>query len=135
MVEKISPVRKIVEELKRADLSIEDRSLLTSCILDSLVALPIRDIISTDEVGSLTVRGKVVELALAKKLRDSARVALENSALALIHEQVTFIAITTGFIKADSEKQSLFGKAAIWYGQEEVKLLTSLAQLGGVEGK
>lgn len=128
-----TPAQFAVDLLKSVDLSIEDRSLLTACVLETLAALPLHDIIKVDTDGTLMVNGEYVELEQAKKLRESARVALGNYAFNFIRDQVTFEGIKTGFLQADSEKQSFFGKAAIWWGQQEIKFLMLLAQTGSVE--
>lgn len=132
MIRKLA-VKLTVFLLQQVDLSIEDRSLLITLLLKNLGALPIRDIITSGPDGSLVISGQPVDLELAKKLRESARAALENSAYKLVHDQARYEAITTGFLEADSEKRSLFGKAAIWYAQCEQSHLTKLAQVGGEE--
>ncbi len=120
-------VRFALYLLNRSDLSIEDRSKLSTCVLTVLAAQPLRDIISSDIDGSLLNRGKTVDLEFAKKLRASAQAALENIALRTVHEQVLYMSVKSGFLEADSEKRSFFGKAAVWYGENEVKLLRVLA--------
>lgn len=129
---KKSAAQNAVDLLNKTDLSIEDRSMLTSCLLDRLCAYPLSDIITVDN-GSLYIKGKGVDLETATKLRESAKGALANFALNTIYEQVKFEAIVTGFIKADSEKQSFFGKAAIWWGEREAYYLKLLAQVESSE--
>lgn len=113
--------------LKSNDLSVEDRSLLTYLVLDNLHALPIRDIISFNEDGSVIVNGKTLVSEQITLLRESARAALNNTALKLIHDQVEFTAVTIGIHKSNKVENLLFGQSAIWYGQQEKNLLTVLA--------
>lgn len=114
--------------LSKARLSYEDRALLTNQILDSLAALPLHDIIYINEEGSLFIRGKAVEMEVAKKLRDSAGVALNSYALNLIRDQVLFEALNMGMIGMTRIEESVFSKAAVWWGQRQEKILVMLAQ-------
>lgn len=114
--------------LRRADLSIEDRNLLTTLILDGIGALPLRDMIYVNEEGKLLVNGKALSVEGARALRESARGATKNQALKFVNEQVKFNAITFGVHKLETERQSFFCRAALWFGQEQQKLLAILAQ-------
>lgn len=64
-------------------------------------------------------------------LRDSAKGALKNKSLQLIHDQVAFAAVSHGVHKLERTEQSFFGRAALWYGQQEREILLALA--GGDE--
>ncbi len=132
MAIKQSVAQKIAAELKRADLSDDDRHLLITCIIDKFDALPLRDIISRANDGSLLIRGKGVDLEMAKTLRESARAVLNNYALTTVSDQVLFEAITNGFLRVDSEKQALFNRAAVWFGMRQKEHLDILAQTGVV---
>jgi hypothetical protein len=133
MIKKFS-VRLACYLLNRSDISIEDRNLLTTCLLDKLAALPLRDMITTNEEGNLLVSGRQIDIDIAKKLRESARAALNSYALNLVREQVTYESVVTGVHKALNADQILFGKAAIWCQQQEVKWLKTLAGLDGTNG-
>ena len=100
---------------------------LTSMTLDKLGALPIRDIIYVEN-NQLFLNGTPVDHEKARMLRESAISALNNQALNLIREHVDFAAITHGVHRAESPTQMIFGKAALWYGQQERKFLEELAQ-------
>lgn len=115
--------------LKSSELSDEDRSLLTTLVLDNLHALPIRDIISVNDDGSVVVNGRTLTPEQVLAYKESARGALNNSALKLIHEQVNYVAVSQGIHKANSSKDLLFSQSAIWYGQQEIKKLESLANI------
>jgi len=121
---------KLIEWLLKRDLSWETRSKLTSLVLISVDALPVKDIISVDDDGSLLVGGRKMEIEQAIHLRESARAMLGNTAYKVIRDQVAYQAITLGFHKAETERQILFGKAAIWYGQQEEVLLKLLSADG-----
>lgn len=115
--------------LKSARLPVKDRNLLTACILDRLAALPLRDIIHVNEEGNLLVNGRPVDVETARQLRESARGALTSTAFKFIRQQVAFQAINIGVHKAEDELQMFFGRAAIWWGQQEEIQLRLLAQM------
>lgn len=114
--------------LTRGNLTLEESNLLITSVLDVLGALPFTDVISVDDEGVLSVNGRSLALEEMKKLRDAAESALNNSALTLVRDQVAYIAVTTGVHKADSIAQTFFCRTAIWWGQQENKLLHLLAQ-------
>ncbi len=116
--------------LNRADLSIEDRAALTTQILSSVAALPFRDMIVISEDGSVLVNGHPLEREEIMKLRDSARMVLNSKAMQLIYDQVAFTAVTLGVHTVETERQMFFARASIWWGQQEIKLLKALMQLG-----
>lgn len=122
-------ITKIVGSiLKRSDLPVEDRSYLSTFLLEKLGAFPIRDIISVNDEGSLIVDGRSLDVDQARALREGAKLAKTNVALKLIREQVLYAAVTTGIHKSETELQLFFSRAAIWWGQQEERLLALLSQ-------
>lgn len=114
--------------LSKSDLSLKQRNEVIKYILDNLEGLPIRDIINTNEEGEITVRGRSLDIDKIVKLRESARVALDNQALKLINEQVLFTAVTGGMHNAITPENLYFYRAAIWFAQQQEKQLNILAQ-------
>ncbi|MES2060203.1 MAG: hypothetical protein V4438_04200 [Patescibacteria group bacterium] len=112
--------------LKKTDLALPERNLLTASVLENLAALSLRDIIKVED-GILLIGGKPVDMELARVLRESARGALNNTAFKLIREQVMFEAMSTGTYTAKSDLDVYFGKASVWYGQREQAFLEILA--------
>lgn len=121
-------VASLAKALKSADLSIEDRALLTTLILDKVGALPLQDLVLIHEGGTLSINGKQIDGETARNLQQSAKAALRNSAMNLIRQQVLFTAITIGVHKLERVDQSFFARAAIWFGQQEELYLKLLAQ-------
>lgn len=115
--------------LKRSDITLSDRHLLTNSVLDKLAALPLRDIIVINE-SSLIVNGKVLSREEVMQLRESAKAALGSRALGLIRDQVLYKAYTFGVNTSINFDQVYFAKAAVWWGQEEDKILNALASIG-----
>lgn len=105
--------------------------MLTVSILKELGALPLRDMIITNQEGILLVNGRPLDLESARLLRESASATLNSKAFAFVREQVLFNAVKTGVHKAETPLQMLFAKAAIWWGQEEDRILRTLAQADG----
>lgn len=114
--------------LRRADLSLADRNSLIVHILDRVGALPLRDMIIANEEGALLVNGRTLSVEGARSLRESARAALRNKARKFVHDQVLFTAVTIGVHNLEKVEQSIFSRAAIWYGQQENEILALIAQ-------
>ncbi len=121
-------VREVVELLRDAELTNEDRQMLTSAVLVRLGVLPLRASIAVDSGGQIFVNGKKPGVELAISLRESARAMLSNIARKFVRETVTFLAIKQGVHENTSPEQGLFAKAALWQMQEEQTLLELLAQ-------
>lgn len=113
--------------LKVSVLSDADRAKLSSVIMQELGALPVKEIIETDAQGTLYLLGKPADKDVLTKLRHSAKATLNSYALNLIHDQVTWEAIKLGVHTAKSNPDLTFSRAAIWYGQQERKILTAMA--------
>lgn len=112
-------------------LSLEASSELTGAVLDKLYALPIKDAIKYDaHEGKLYIRSRPIDHETMQVLSRSARAVLDSQALKLVREQVAFQAVTTGIHKAERPEQLYFGRAAIWWGQQEESLLELLATMG-----
>lgn len=119
--------------LERADLSLEDRNLLTSKILDKLEALPIRDILTIGDSGEILISGRPLDFEKARQLRESARAALTNSALLLLQNQILYLAVQRGLHQGDTPEKLYFYRAAIWFGLQLEDMLKNLAQVGEQE--
>lgn len=122
-----STVIETVELLKTADLSMEDRQLLTAALLDRLGALPTRARISVDDAGKIMVDGRAVSVEKAERLRKSARTLLKNFARNFVQDTIDFLAIKQGVHQNLSPEQGLFAKAILWQHGEERELYNLLA--------
>lgn len=121
-------IKLVVGWLKGANLSLDERLVLSQAVLENLGGAPLADIISIDDSGSLVIKGRSLEADVWLKLRDSARGAKASTAFNLVREQVLYEAIKLGVHKADNSNQMFFARAAIWWGQQEEKYLSLLAQ-------
>lgn len=119
---------QLVGWLMNRELTVEQRNSLTSYILDNLDALPIRGIIDINDSEEILINGRSLDLDKAMQLKESALIAIDNVALKLITEQVIYAAIVGGIHKASTPLEMYFYRAAIWFGQEQEKLLKTLAQ-------
>lgn len=113
--------------LRRKTLSPVDSIQLTNTVLAKIGSFPTHAIITVED-GKILIRGVPLERERAIVIRDSARQALGNMALREVHEQVLYNAIATSLHSAQNFEQTMFGKAAVWYGQQEIELLKQLAQ-------
>lgn len=120
-------VKEIVSFLRKKELSVEERNLITGVLLDSLGAVPLRDILYADD--TLVVDGTPIDdLQAARNLRESADAALTNRALSLIREQVKYESFNAAARTAADAKDLLFYRAALWWGEQVEKKLRFLAQ-------
>lgn len=94
--------------------------------MDNLEMVPLDEIFKEDN-GDILVGGKVVDVDKAFQLREQANVALDNSTLNLITEQVAYEAFVGGVHKCVTPEDLYFYRAALWWGQRVKKHLMSLA--------
>lgn len=114
-------------------LTNDEADLLTRIVLEKVHAAPITDILFVDERGVLHVDGKAIDIDKMRQLRDAARLALQNPALTLIRAQVARQASVLAAIKAETTRDLVFARAALWWGDEELKKLQILAQQENAE--
>lgn len=123
--------RLVAWALRHAKLSQEDRMLLTNQLLSTVGGLPLHATLTVDEAGRLLIRGVPLEYEQAVILRESANNILRSPSWKLVKEQVLYEAISKGVHEALNNDQVLFGKAAIWFGQQQENMLKILAQDAG----
>lgn len=116
--------------LLKASLSKENRMKLTNAVLTKLGAIQSSDVLGWDGQGVLHIQGRKVEMEQARVLRESAKVLLNSPARKLVRDHVAFKAVTIGVQKAELPEQMMFGKSALWWGDEEDKILMTLAGTG-----
>lgn len=114
--------------LKKGNLNEEQSLLLTTEILDRLHLLPFSAIIEVDSEQQLLINGNPVSREKAMVLRESAKAMLDSQAMKLVRDQTAFIATNIGLPKAETITQVLFARAALWFGQEELRQLHILAE-------
>lgn len=115
--------------LQRESLTLEERTLFTSALLNRLNALPAHDIITFDpKINVLTVNKVPVEPDLARVLRQEAKTILASSTWKLVREQVSFAAVVQGIHKGISPESVMFSKTALWNLQQLDELYQILAQ-------
>lgn len=112
----------------KKNLTFEQRNKITVHILSSLQALPLHEIISVNDEGAILVNDRPLDMEKAIQLREAAVTALNNQALSLIREQVMYEALIHGGLKAGNVEGLMFTRSAVWWGQQEEKLLKLLAQ-------
>lgn len=114
-----------VVALRSKRLSGEQKAFVTSALLDNLVAFPIRDVIQTDNTGTLLINGKSLTVEGAVAIRESAQALRNSFTRRVINEQITFRAINLGIHNGINTDAIIFSKAALWVIQEEEKLLST----------
>lgn len=107
----------------------ECRTLLINAILDRLSAIPLRDIITLSENGSLVINGKELDMEELKIIYQSAIALRNNRVFNLIQDQVLHNALTFGLNSSVTLEMLYTSKAAVWWGQEENKLLKLITEI------
>jgi len=119
---------KIITRLfYRASITIEQRIILTNAIMDKLAVIQSGDILTVDAQGTLTINGQTLDYEQSRALLESARAMKHSTARNLVRKQVEYLAVQHGIHKAQTPEQMLFSKAAVWWGQEEERLISVLA--------
>lgn len=112
--------------LNHKRLSETNKALLTSALLNNLMAIPLTEIITFDTNGTVNIEGKTLSLEQARAFTDSARALKDSIARRIIRDQLTFEAIKMGVHKGMTPDMILFSKAALWVMEEEERLLSTV---------
>jgi hypothetical protein len=112
--------------LARKELDGECKSRLVSSLLKNVHALPLRGTIFIDNLGAIVVNGKKMPGDQVHMLKNSAKTVKDSLAFRIIVEQTRFLAIEMGTFKAQTPEQIVFGKAALWYASEQIRLLEQI---------
>ena len=118
----------LVTRLLRGNLSIQERNELLVHILDLNQAVPLHDTIYLDNDGILIVNGRSLSLEQMMQLRESAKAALDNTALSLIRQQVMYEAVGISLFKGKSDLDLYASRFAVWWGNQVEAKLKLLAQ-------
>ncbi len=116
---------KIVKQLSRTNLELEDRTALITALLSKLNTLPIGDMIAFTQNG-LIVNGREMDMEAVIKFKEACGVLKDNFARKVIHEQIRYKAIEMGINKSISIDTLMFAKAALWTVNEYEILLEKL---------
>lgn len=111
--------------LKHKTLTGEAKMKVTNAMLNNIGALPIADVIEYKD-GVMTVGGKNLDFEQANNLVSSAKALDDNLFRKVIQEQVKHEAIKMGIYNGLSPETILFAKAALWYLQEENKIIANI---------
>lgn len=119
----LSPiVEKTIKQLKKKNLTLEDRTALLTAILDKLQVLPLDEVLSLN-AGQVSINGKPLEIEQFIAFKDSAIALRDNYAFKVINGQVRYMAVNLGVHKAVTLDQMFFFKAALWQIKEYNDLL------------
>lgn len=113
-------VRLVVWLLDKANLTIDQRNLLTGKLLDTMgSSTPLRDIIRIDEEGTLLVKGSPLTPYEARQYLEGAKSALNNATLQLIWDQIRYECFKGGVSNGAKPEDILFYRTALWNGERE----------------
>lgn len=95
-------------------------------LLDNIGALPFRDVITFDLQGGVYVNKKKLNQEQLIALKESCNGLSNSFARNLIHEQVKYSAVKMGVHEGLNPDMILFAKAALWYAEQEDKMISTL---------
>ena len=122
----ISPItQKTIDTLKKADLSLEDRTALITVLLSELNALPLDNTFIV-EGQSVIVNGKELDIDQVIVFRDSCISLKDNFAFKVISNQIRYLATNLGIYKSTNLDQLYFYKTALWNLEQFDKLLDKM---------
>lgn len=116
---------KVIKALKKANLSLEDRTALVTAMLDKVNALPLRKTFIID-ANSITLNGKKLDREQILNFKEGVQVLKDNHAHKIFNEQLRYLAITMGINTAVSIDTLYFAKVAMWILEQETLLFESL---------
>lgn len=103
----------------------EDRTVLTTALLDKLQALPISSVIYFTPNG-VTINGKELDNDQILNFKESCIALKDNFARKIINEQIKYLAINIGIHNALSLDTIFFAKSALWNLQQQDELLDKI---------
>ncbi len=122
---------RMVKQLSRTNLALEDRIALVNSIQDKLHILPIGEMIVLDPQGGIMINGRQLDQGASISFKEAISILKENFARKIIHEQIRYKAIDMGINKSLSIDTLMFSKAAIWIINEYEILLEKLQKIEG----
>lgn len=120
-------IKLLLKLLKNKRIKSSDKELIYQALLEKIIILPIKDLITFDSDGTIKINGKGLETEQAINLRESAVALDKNWAYRVIKEQIAFEAIKIGIHKGNTLEQIIFPKAALWIQQQEIELINRLS--------
>jgi hypothetical protein len=114
--------------IRNTRFSLENRTRCVTGLLDKLNFIPYKDIIERDEVGKTVINGRVLDLEMARQIRESAKSLLDNQCRKIVKDQVAFKAVNIGVHNGDTPDKIIWSRVALWIYQQEDELLEMLSQ-------
>ena len=115
-------VDKIIKQLNKKTLTIEDKTALVTALIAKLPALPLRETVEIGRNG-IVINGKKLEPEQIINFREACIILKDNFAYKVIREQLRYLAINRAVRQAVTMDESLFSKAALWILKEEDDIL------------
>jgi hypothetical protein len=120
-------IKLLIRLLKNKRVNSEDKNLILNYLLESINALPIKDLISYDLDGTMLINGKKLTPEQAIMLREGAISMEKNWTYRTIKEQIAFEAVKIGIHLGNNVEQIMFAKVALWIQTKEIELLNKIS--------
>lgn len=113
---------KIIQQLNKANLSLEDRTALVTALLSKLHTLPLDNAFIVEN-GQVIINGKQLETEQVLVFRDSCLALRDNFAFQVINDQIRYLSMNLGVYKSRNMDELFFYKTALWNLQQYSELL------------
>ena len=122
----LSPItEKLIKQLKKSNLTLEDRTALVTELLDKMNALPLSDVIVIGQ-GTVSIQGRDLDTEQIIAFRENCIALKDNPAEKLINEQIRYLAQNLGVYKAQGINDMYFYKAALWILDQKQAILDKI---------
>ena len=118
-------VENIIKQLRKENLSMEDRNALTTVLLDRLHSLPLSSTFVINSEG-ITINGRKLDTEQAINFTESCNALKDNYARKILNEQIRYLAINLGIHNCLSLDTMFFAKAALWNMQQMEELIDNV---------
>lgn len=121
-------IKIIIWLLNNSKISIENRILLTNQIINKLETFPLKEIITFRADGTILVNERSLTLEASRKFREDATFLYNSTLRKIVSEAVSFKAISMAVHNGDTPEKMFFGRAAMWFLQQEEEFYKLLAK-------
>jgi len=118
----------VIFALKNKKITGESKTLIMNHLLSNINAIMIRNIISFDEKGNVKLGDRTLSREQSTSFREGCRTLMDNPSRKAIHDQICYEAIKLGVHNGLNSEMIQFSKAALWWGEQENALISSIVQ-------
>ena len=115
---------KVIEQLRKSNLSLEDRNALLTEILSNINALPLNEVIVIGQ--GVKIGDRELDPEQVINFKENCVALKSNLAFQIIIEQMRYLSVNMGVYKSVSLDEIYFSKASLWILSEIQVLLDKI---------